>query len=291
MRYEVRYRTSCRYRNPVPFAQHLIRLLPANRPGQTIEQSSLAFEPSPAERHEERDFFGNRVAWVAFNTPHATLDTQLEARVDVQRIAPPPEQGSPGWEGVRDAAARWLELAAASPLHFLFASPRVSIFDGARQHALHSFSPGRPVLEAALEFARRIHGDFSYRPGSTDSATDAVTAFAQKRGVCQDFSHVMIAGLRAIGLPAAYVSGFIQTRPPPGRPRLEGADAMHAWTRLWCGPDLGWVDFDPTNAMMVGDAHIEVAVGRDYTDVAPIDGVVIAAGGQSLVVAADVIAL
>jgi transglutaminase-like putative cysteine protease len=292
LRYQVRYRTFYQYRNPVPFAQHLVRVLPAIAPGQQVEQCSLEFVPAPIERYEDRDFFGNRVVWVVFDRPHATLETRLEARVIVRREAHGGDLSeSPHWEVVRDAAARVERLQPDSPVHFLFASPKVSIFEAALHYARRSFTMNRPILEAALDLAQRIHQDFEYRPGSTNARTDAAAAFAEKRGVCQDFAHVMIAGLRALGLPAAYVSGFIQTLPAPGRSRLEGADAMHAWVRIWCGETLGWVGIDPTNTMMVGDAHVEVATGRDYSDVSPIDGIVVAAGSQSVAVGADVIAL
>jgi transglutaminase-like putative cysteine protease len=156
-------------------------------------------------------------------------------------------------------------------------------------YARASFSPFRPLVEAAADVMTRLHRDFAYDPKATTVSTPAAEAFAARRGVCQDFAHVMIAGLRGLGLPAAYVSGYLRTTPPPGKPRLQGADATHAWVRLWCGESLGWISFDPTNALVGGDDHVTLAIGRDYSDVSPIDGVTLAPGEQELKVEVDVV--
>ena len=291
MRYALRYRARHGYPGAVPFGQHMVRLLPGDGGGQTVESASLRFTPEPIERVASRDFFGNRCEWVVFDRPHSILDLQLEARLTVKRPLPPALESTPAWEGVRERARRVADLAPRSPVHFLFASPRVSTAERFQTWAQPCFAPGRPLLAAAMDLAHRIHDEFEYAPGATAADTRADQAFAARRGVCQDFSHVMIACLRALGLPAAYASGFLRTIPPPGQPRLEGADAMHAWVRVWLGDALGWIGIDPTNATLVGDDHIDVAVGRDYTDVSPIDGVVVSAGDQTLAVAADVIPL
>jgi transglutaminase-like putative cysteine protease len=180
-------------------------------------------------------------------------------------------------------------LDPASPAHFLFSSRRVARSTAIRAYAMESFLPGRPVLEAGFDLTCRIQRDFAYDPEATDSATPPDVAFQLKRGVCQDFTHIMIAGLRGLGLPAAYVSGFLRTIAPPGAKRLEGADATHAWVSLWCGPQVGWQGLDPTNGMRTGTDHIVLALGRDYADVSPTDGVVIAAGDHELTVAVDVV--
>ena len=156
-------------------------------------------------------------------------------------------------------------------------------------YARESFGKARPVLEAASELMARIRRDFTYDPEATEVSTPLAEAFAQRHGVCQDFAHIMIAGLRGLGLPAAYVSGYIRTIPPPGQKRLEGADASHAWALLWCGPETGWIGLDPTNDLIVADDHIVTAVGRDYADVAPLDGVLIGPGSQKIGIAVDVI--
>ena len=157
------------------------------------------------------------------------------------------------------------------------------------EYARASFSTGRPLVDAATDFMVRIHNDFTYDSKATNVRTHAIDAFKARRGVCQDFAHVMISGLKGLGLPAAYVSGYLRTTPPPGRPRLEGADATHAWVSLWCGEELGWVGLDPTNAMRVENDHIVLATGRDYSDVAPIDGIILAPGEQQLKVEVDVV--
>lgn len=289
MRYALRYRATYDYRDSVPFGQHVVRVLPIDADGQRVETATLVFDPAPVERYDSVDFYGNRVSWIAFDRPHRSFEMRLLARVEVQRdeIAGP----TPPWEAVRDAALMGNDLSARSPLHFLFASPRVEIADELRQYALASFPPGRPIVEAARELAARIHTDFRYLPGVTEPQTSALQAYRLRRGVCQDFSHVMIGALRALGLPAAYVSGFIRTEAPAGQQRLEGADAMHAWVDVWAGGASGWVGIDPTNRMQATNDHLLVAVGRDYTDVSPVDGVIVAAGGQRLDVGADVIAL
>jgi transglutaminase-like putative cysteine protease len=153
----------------------------------------------------------------------------------------------------------------------------------------NSFPPGRSIVAGVIDLTRRIHRDFAYDPAATDVATPLARAFAARRGVCQDFAHVMIAGLRGLGLPAAYVSGYLRTEPPPGEKRLEGADAMHAWVEAWCGPALGWIGFDPTNGIVAGSDHIVVGHGRDYTDVSPVTGIILSSGTQGHSVAVDVV--
>jgi transglutaminase-like putative cysteine protease len=181
------------------------------------------------------------------------------------------------------------DIGATSPAHFLFPSRQVSLDPEIADYARESFSPGRPVFAGAFDLMGRIKADFVYEIGATSVATTPSAAYKLRRGVCQDFAHVMIAGLRGIGVPAAYVSGYLRTVPKAGRARLEGADAMHAWVMVWCGTGAGWWGFDPTNAILVGDDHVTLAVGRDYSDIAPIAGIVFASGEQHLEVSVDVI--
>jgi len=196
---------------------------------------------------------------------------------------------SPDWEVVAAKAIAETALDAASPVHFLFPSPRVALADSVTGYARESFVAGRPIVDAARDLARRIRKDFKYHPNSTEVSTPLETAFTQRRGVCQDFAHIMIAGLRGLGVPAAYVSGYIRTIATAGAPRLEGADASHAWVSVWCGHEIGWFGIDPTNAIDVGNDHIVVAVGRDFADVSPIYGVFLGSGAQELEVGVDVI--
>jgi transglutaminase-like putative cysteine protease len=195
---------------------------------------------------------------------------------------------TPAFEEVRRASLAVADLSGHAPAHHLFRSRHVPLLDAARDYALQSFAPDRPVLDAAVELMRRIHADFVYDPEATDVSTPLAEVAASRHGVCQDFAHWMIACLRSIGIPAGYVSGYLRTRPPPGRPRLVGADATHAWVSAWCGAGLGWVDFDPTNALVPGQDHIRLAFGRDYADVAPVDGIIMASAGHSLRVSVDV---
>ncbi|HVK79149.1 MAG TPA: transglutaminase family protein, partial [Verrucomicrobiae bacterium] len=165
----------------------------------------------------------------------------------------------------------------------LYPSRMVGVPEGIRAYAQESFTPGRGVLDAVLELNRRLHKDIAYDTEATDVSTLPEDAFRLRRGVCQDYAHIMISGLRSLGLPAAYVSGFIRTLPPPGQPRREGADSMHAWVNVWLGSAHGWIGLDPTNALVVGEEHVTVAIGRDYADVAPLDGVIVSAGAQRAV--------
>ncbi len=288
MIYEVRHVASYAYASVVPFSRHVARMTPASRPGQRVLSAVLDIAPDPAERAETTDFFGNRLTAFALDRPHDRLTVCLSARVEVTPPEPLLASLTPTVEAVVAAAAAVQDLGPASPAHHLFASRAVPIDAAITAFAAESVAPRRPVLEAVSELNRRIHEAFDYVPGSTDVETPPPQAFAARRGVCQDFAQVMIAGLRGLGVPAAYVSGYLRTIPPPGRPRLAGADATHAWVSVWCGPEAGWIGFDPTNAMAAGEDHTVAAVGRDYADVSPLDGVIVASGGHTLTVEVDV---
>jgi len=286
--YDVRQSTIYRYESPVAYAHHVLRLTPIDRAGQRIHAAALEVSPTPVERQEGHDFFGNRITWIVLDQPHDTLTVRLAARVAVDRTNTEPLL-TPAWELVRDIAFSSSDLAPMSPAHYLFPSRQVSLDPDIRAYAAESFPAERSVLDGATELMRRIKADFTYQPGTTTVMTTPSAAFAQRRGVCQDFAHVMISGLRGLGLPAAYVSGYLRTVPPPGMDRLEGVDAMHAWVLLWCGAEVGWRGFDPTNAIAAGSDHVVLAIGRDYADVAPIDGVILASGEQHLEVSVNVI--
>jgi transglutaminase-like putative cysteine protease len=289
MIYDVRQRTTYDYAAPASFGQHLLRMLPTEREDQRVLSATLRIEPEPEDRSETVDFFGNLLTHVATAKAHDRFSVTLAARVRVE--APPPllAELTPPWEAVAEAVLESRDLGPQAPAHFIFPSPLVPLDEGVTAYARASFPPGRSILAGALDLTRRIHDEFRYVPGVTDVTTPPGIAFAERRGVCQDFANIMLAGLRGLGLPAAYVSGYLCTRPPPGSPRLVGADATHAWVLVWCGEVCGWRALDPTNGMAVGEEHITVAVGRDYADVAPVDGVIVAAGGHRLAVAVDVI--
>ncbi len=288
MIYDIRHVTTYRYDAPVAATRCTLRLLPGDEEGQRVFDSGLEVSPSPATRTDRTDFFGTRVINVTLDAPHRELRITALSRVEVERSAAPAAALTPHWEDVRQAAFSSDSLGPRAPAHFLFPSRLVPLHGPATAYAAESFRKERPVVEAATELMQRIRDDFKYDPKATAVSTPLSEAFATRGGVCQDFAHIMIAGLRGLGLPAAYVSGYIRTLPPPGKPRLVGADASHAWVSLWCGDVFGWLDFDPTNAALAGNDHIVIARGRDYADVSPIDGVILASGSQKLSVSVDV---
>jgi transglutaminase-like putative cysteine protease len=290
MRYDVRHVTVYDWGAEVPAADCRIRLEPIDRPHQRVLATRLVIEPTPDLRIAGTDFFGNRVLATAFRLPHRRLAIRASATVVVDPPPPLDPDPTPPFETIRDRVATGRGLAPTDPIQFLFPSRSIALAPNVTQWAAESFPPGRSILAGTLDLTRRIHRDFAYAPGTTDVATPLAVAFAERRGVCQDFAHVMIAGLRGLGLPAAYVGGYLRTVPPPGEKRLEGADAMHAWVEVWCGETIGWLGFDPTNGIVAAQDHIVVAVGRDYADAAPISGVLVSAGVQALSVAVDVIA-
>ncbi len=289
MIYDVRQTTVCSYATPVSHARHVLRLTPVSRDGERIQVAALQIVPEPVHRREGQDFFGNRLTWIEINEPHDVVTVKLSARVAVDPPDDPEPLSSPAWEEVRDEAAATSDIGPLSPAHFLFPSRIVSLDPNIRDYIGQSFPPGRAILDAAVEVIKRIKADLVYEIGATTATTTPTMCFAQRRGVCQDFAHVMISGLRGIGLPAAYVSGYLRTVSLTDRPRLQGADAMHAWVMLWCGPQVGWIGLDPTNAVLASDAHVMLAIGRDYTDVAPMDGVILGSGGQRIAVSVNVI--
>lgn len=289
MIYDVRHVTTYGYSRPVPFARCILRLQPRSDGGQTVTTSTISVSPRPAERADGTCFFGNRMTTVSISKPHRELKVEMRARLEVRRMPAPFPGLTRAWEGVTELALASDSLGPDSPAHHLYPSRLVPPVAAVTDYARQSFARQRPVLEAASELMGRIRRDFTYDPEATEVSTPLEEAFRQRHGVCQDFAHVMIAGLRGLGLPAAYVSGYIRTIPPPGEKRLEGADASHAWVMLWCGPETGWIGLDPTNDLIVADDHIVTAFGRDYADVSPLDGVLVGPGSQKIAIAVDVI--
>ena len=287
MLYDIRLHLHYDYAAAAGGGRHQIRVLPSTISGvQRVIAASLSFAPAPNERSDFSDFFGNNVTSIAFRDAHDALDIRMSARVSVSR----PEPGldvSPDIGRLRQELAAVRSLASASPHHFLAGSAHSGIDAAITTYARDSIAGS--AAGTAMNLCNRIHRDFTYDGDATTVRTRASDAFKLKRGVCQDFSHIMIAGLRGLGIPAGYVSGFLRTIPPKGKPRLEGADAMHAWVKVWCGRDASWQEFDPTNGMRASNDHITVGYGRDYSDVAPIVGVLKTTGGQVGEQAVDVI--
>jgi transglutaminase-like putative cysteine protease len=285
--YEITHLTRYSYGAIVELTTGVLRLAPRSGDGQEVQRFSIATDPVSQPLTERLDPFGNRVASLRIEKPHRQLSITASSRVRVNRAAAPTR--SPAWESVAAEAIATTSPDADSPAIALYPSRRVALFDEATAYAKQSFAPHRPIFDAASELARRIRSDFVYDPEATEVSTPAAEAFERRRGVCQDFAHIMIAAVRGVALPALYVSGYIRTIPPPGKERLAGADATHAWVSVWCGAALGWRDFDPTNATSVQNDHIVVARGRDYSDVSPIESMVLSSGRHRLEVEVDVI--
>jgi transglutaminase-like putative cysteine protease len=288
MIYDVRQTTTYAYASPAAYAQHILRLVPIARERQRVTAAALDIDPAPVRRREGLDFFENRTTTIEIDAPHNTLVVKLAARITVEPVAAADFDSTLPWEGVREMTIASHDLGPQSPVHFIYPSRLISLDPEIRDYVGESFPPGRPILAGAVEVMKRIKADFTYELGATTVTTAPSMSFALRRGVCQDFAHIMISGLRGLGLPAAYVSGYLRTVPRSGAARLEGADAMHAWVMVWCG-NAGWWGLDPTNALIASDDHVVLAIGRDYADAAPIGGVMLGSGQQRLNTAVDVI--
>lgn len=285
MRYRVAHVTTYLYGETVDLAAHLLHLTPRPLPGQHVIATALAVDPLPARSASALDHFGNHATWLFLAEPHASFTVSLAAEVEAA-FPPPPETATPAWEEVRDAAARG-GMDAWQAAEFAFGTAMAPAEPAVGAYVARSFPPGRPILDALLELNARIRADFTFRAGVTTLSTPVTQVLASRTGVCQDFAHLMIAGLRWLGLPARYVSGYIRTRPRPGAARRRGADQSHAWVGCWLGPEHGWIDLDPTNDLVVRDEHVVLGWGRDYADVSPVRGVILGGGRHGLTVSVD----
>lgn len=280
MHWRVRHVTTYRYAEMVDLADHLLHLSPRALPQQRVLAASLACTPPAARRTDGIDHFGNRVVRLSIDRPHDRFEVVAEALVDTAFPPPPPAAETPAWEEVAAAAA-------PEAAEFAFPSPLLPEHAAARDYAAASFPPGRPVLEGLRELTGRIRRDFAFRPGVTGVATPVSQVLAQRAGVCQDFTHLMLTGLRGLGLPARYVSGYIRTHAAPGAAALLGADQSHAWAGCWLGPAHGWVDLDPTNDLVVAEEHVVLGWGRDFADISPLRGIILGGGRHALEVSVD----
>jgi transglutaminase-like putative cysteine protease len=287
--YDIRHVTTYAYDSAVSFARCSLRLEPHSGDGQQLISHTVEIRPRPAERTVRRDFFGTHTESVLIEAAHRNLRIDSRSRVSVSRKAPARDAPSLPWEQIRDLAFEATSLGPASPVGYVFASALVPVLPPLTAYAAPSFPPGGGILAGAASLMSRIRNDFRYDAKATLISTPLKEVFEQRHGVCQDFAHVMIAGLRGLGLPAAYVSGYLRTIPPAGQPRLQGADASHAWVSVWCGTELGWIGFDPTNDLLVENDHIVLAIGRDFSDVSPVDGIIVGSRKQKLSVAVDVL--
>ena len=290
VRLSVSHTTTYRYSTPVETALHLATVRPLDRPWQRVVTHHVSIDPAPSYESARIDAFGNEVRYFSFDAPHESLLVTSETTVVLTpRWGALDASATPTWE---DVAAQ-LRFRAGGPYRpeseFVFASPNIELAPELRAYALPSFAPGVPIIAGAIDLMHRIHAGFTYEPQATAFDTPALRAFRLRQGVCQDFAQVMIGCLRSLGLAARYVSGYLRTLPPAGAPRLIGADASHAWVSVFC-PDTGWVDLDPTNDVLADLDHVTLAVGRDYSDVSLLRGIILGGGAHTVDVAVHVTA-
>ncbi|KAB2943212.1 MAG: transglutaminase family protein [Hyphomicrobium sp.] len=287
MIYDVSHRTIYRYSTPVAQSQHIVHMSPRAVERQQIKGHTLLIEPAPTIRAEREDYYGNRVVMFDIEQDHNELVVHARSTIGVTAPGNIDRSATRPWEALARTISdprRGLELEV---VRYACASKNTRATPDIAAYARQSFTPGRPVLAAAWDLVERIHNDFTFDPTATDVSTPVTQVLQQRRGVCQDFSHLALACARAMRLPARYVSGYIMTSPAPGVARLTGADASHAWISVW-SPEFGWVDFDPTNGLMPKDEHITIAYGRDYDDVSPISGILLGGNEHSVYVGVDV---
>lgn len=287
MIFEVSHRTTYSYRYPVLQSQHLLHLTPRDSQRQTVLRHSLLIEPAPSSQSEIRDRYGNAVGILTVADAHSELIVHSRSTVDVRPPELPMLGLSTPWEQVGARAVTGDDALDLTVLEFVSVSRHTRPNKDALDYVLPSFPAGRPILEAAYDLTQRMFRDFAFDSTATDVSTPVAHVLKHRRGVCQDFAHVALTCLRALKLPVRYVSGYLLTHPPEGQPKLQGADASHAWISVWT-PEVGWVDFDPTNGIIPSNEHITVAYGRDYDDVSPVSGVLFGGMDQRMSVAVDV---
>jgi transglutaminase-like putative cysteine protease len=285
MRLSVTHETHYRYSSPVVLSQQLLHLTPRVLPWQSCEAHEVSVEPPTGEMTQREDYYGNRTVSLVIAVPHEALLVRTASTVSVEpRARAALAAPKTSWEAVRARLSALDTPPLADAAEFLFDSPHVERSRELADYAVRSFTARRAILESATDLARRIHRDFKFDRTATSVSTPLKQVLKEKSGVCQDFAHLMIGCLRSIGLAARYVSGYILTSPPPGRPRMVGADASHAWVAVHCGERAGWIDIDPTNNCIVDDAHVTLGWGRDFADVTPMRGVILGGGTQELAV-------
>jgi transglutaminase-like putative cysteine protease len=287
MNYHITHRTLYEYAAPVSVSHHVARLEPLNTATQSRGSFSLQIFPEPALRKARADYFGNQLCFFAIQEIHSKLEIITHSRVTVQPRNMAQNESALPWETVAEMFRDPVLPEVVEPYQFVFDSPQIRASRELADYALESFGNDTPLLAGARDLTRRIFEDFKFDPKATTVATPLEEVWEKRRGVCQDFAHLGIACLRSLGLPARYVSGYLRTHAPEGSPRLVGADASHAWVRVFC-PGTGWVDFDPTNNVQPAEEHIIVAYGRDYGDVSPVAGILTGGGEHEVRVSVDV---
>ena len=279
--------TEYEYASPVELAAHMAHLRPRVLPWQNVSRFAFHVEPAPDRVRWGTDHYGNAVAWVFLDRAHPSLTISIQATVDVERRDCPAQAETLPWEAVARQSSH--PDVASDVGEFTFGSPMAPVSRAVRAFAEPSFPPGRTVLAGLLDLMGRIGREFRFDPEVTTVSTPVERVLQLRAGVCQDFAHLMIAGLRSLGLPSRYVSGYLRTVPPPGQRRRVGADHSHAWVQCWLGRAHGWIDLDPTNLLVVADEHVWLGWGRDYADVSPVRGVLLGGGRHSLRVSVDIV--
>lgn len=286
MIYNISHRTTYKYNYPVSVADHVACLKPRSLPNGELLHNELLIQPVPKTITERTDYFGNRLCFFTIEEPHEQLLVEARSKVAIAGHAIQEAASSRPWEESAQSLDQDRSPQGLEAYQFRFESPRIRTRPEFANYALQSFTPGREMREALLDLTARIHSDFRFDAKVTTVRTTIEEVFKKRRGVCQDFAHIEIACLRSIHLAARYVSGYLRTYPPPGKPRLVGADASHAWVSVFCR-GASWLDVDPTNNVVPSDGHVTLAWGRDYGDVSPLRGLILGGGDHTLEVAVD----
>ena len=287
MNYQITHTTTFRYSEPASLSQNELYLRPRETGTQRVLQSGVKIEPEPQYSHHRQDYFGNWVEVFMVQQPHDALTMTALSQVETASGESPSPAGTPPWQSAVQLLRNHMNFRELDAYQYVFPSPLIEITPAVADYAQLSFPPERPLLAGGLDLMGRIFSEFSYDKSATSIDTPVDQVLETRKGVCQDFAHLAIACLRSLGLAARYVSGYLETQPPPGKPKLVGADASHAWVSLFV-PQTGWVDLDPTNNLIPGEQHVTLAWGRDYGDVTPVKGVVMGGGVHRLSVHVDV---
>jgi transglutaminase-like putative cysteine protease len=287
VKFNVVHVTEYFYGEPVPLCHNIAHLRPRETARQTVLSHALQVTPAPLVSSDRIDFFGNQSTWFAIQEPHSHLRITGRSTVEVKAFEPPTGLWWPAWEEVPRMLTERRDPQLLEARQFTFESPHVELNGELADYARPSFAAGRPLLECVTELTERMHKEFTFDKEMTTIDTPVMEVLRHRHGVCQDFAHLQIGCLRSLGIAARYVSGYLFTQPPAGKPRLVGADASHAWVSVYF-PDFGWIDFDPTNGILPSSGHISLGWARDYSDISPVRGVVVGGRRHSLRVSVDV---
>ncbi len=286
MKYKITHRTHYSYKNAVAVGSHAVYLTPRSSSYHRCIKNEIVVSPRPAARSERVDYFGNVIKFFKIQDPHEDFDLLALSEVIIDGSRPAWPAAAPSWDSIVQSLPTDKRPSGLDAYQFIFESPRIRMSDEFINYAAPSFPKGRPITEALLDFTARINKEFRFDSKATTVSTTSEEVLHKKRGVCQDFAHLQISCLRSLGLPARYISGYLRTIPPPGRPRMVGADASHAWLAVYC-PNFGWLEVDPTNNVIPNEGHVTLAWGRDYGDVSPVRGVILGGRDHKLHVEVD----